>query len=338
MRIHRTSSCPHDICECSSSRKLSTEGLSDRAAHDWNAGAGEVCEAHAARGIPDFMPERSRHMELGHKAQQGRTPAAATPKGYAAAHAEKERQAKGGASPMLSERQRLIPAWKPTDEARSANTARGASSASPGLKGGLVLWACFHTILSIYREGRTKTAPCEQIWKAQILAQAQEIRMLLVLPRQQHTPADLFCGAEDALGRHFPYNAYCLQAPRHTWAARLAAQLLITGRRPLRRHLRCRLLREHADCMAPLCRLRAEAQGSVGSRAGRAAPADGPAPLQAAPRAARACSRRPAAGQHPSHSECLCGDRSALHGQDKAHGQAQQRLEQCCTHANVCPC
>ncbi|CAK0738711.1 hypothetical protein CVIRNUC_001082 [Coccomyxa viridis] len=99
------------------------------------AGFDEVCKAHAARDIPDFMPERSRHMELGQKAQQGRTPAAAAPQGYAAAHAEKERQAKGGVSPTLSERQRLIPAWKPTDEARPAHRSRGTSSASPGSKG-----------------------------------------------------------------------------------------------------------------------------------------------------------------------------------------------------------
>ena len=131
------------------------------------------------------MPERNRHMELGQKAQQGRMPAAAAPQGYATAHAEKERQAKGGASPTLSERQRLIPAWKPTDEARPANRSKGASSASPGLKGGRVLRIAFAPNLSICTRSHTWTAPRKHTWKAQIPAQAQETRMLLALLRQQ---------------------------------------------------------------------------------------------------------------------------------------------------------
>ena len=110
-----------------------------------NAGIGEVCKAYAARDISVLMPERSRHTELSLRVQPGRTPAAARPQAYAATHAEKERQAKGAASPTLSERQRLIPAWKPTDEAPSANRPKGPSSASPGLKGGHVLWTYFHT-------------------------------------------------------------------------------------------------------------------------------------------------------------------------------------------------
>ena len=91
------------------------------------------------------MQERSRQTELSQKAQPGPTTAAARSQAYAAAHAEKARQAKGAASPTLSERQSLIPAWKPTDEARPASRPKGPSSASPALKGGHVTGASLHT-------------------------------------------------------------------------------------------------------------------------------------------------------------------------------------------------
>ena len=96
--------------------------------------------------------------------------------------------------------------------------------------------------------------------------------------------------------------------------------------------------RGRADSMAPLCRLRAEAQGGVGGRAGCAAPANGPAPLQAAPRAACACSRCPTAGHNPSHRECMYVHYSAVPTIKSRPMDKHNRNWSSVAHTPMCPC
>ena len=67
--------------------------------------------------------------------QAGQGPTAAQPLEYAAAHADKERRPPGMASPARSDRQRLIPAWKPMEEARSSSRSTGPTGPSPRLGG-----------------------------------------------------------------------------------------------------------------------------------------------------------------------------------------------------------
>ena len=64
--------------------------------------------------------------------QPGQEPAAGLPLELTAASAEKEgRRLSSLASPARSERQRLIPAWKPTDEARQGSRSGGPSGPTP---------------------------------------------------------------------------------------------------------------------------------------------------------------------------------------------------------------
>lgn len=54
---------------------------------------------------------------------------------YAAANAEKERRVSVIASPARSDRHRLIPAWKPTDDARASSKGGALSGPSPRPRG-----------------------------------------------------------------------------------------------------------------------------------------------------------------------------------------------------------
>ena len=74
--------------------------------------------------------------------QQSQVSGAGQPQEYVAANAEKERRMPNMASPARSDRQRLIRAWKPTDEACPASRNAATSGPSPMAKGMTLLHMC----------------------------------------------------------------------------------------------------------------------------------------------------------------------------------------------------
>ena len=87
--------------------------------------------------------------------QQSQVSGAGQPQEFVAANAEKERRLSNMASPARCDRQRLIQAWKPTDEARPASRNAATSGLSPMAKGVKLFhmcpWTCFTS--SVHPEG-----------------------------------------------------------------------------------------------------------------------------------------------------------------------------------------
>ena len=85
--------------------------------------------------------------------QQSQVSEAGQPQEYVAANAEKGRRMSNMASPARSDRQRLIQAWKPTDEARPASRNVAISGPSPMAKGMTLFhmcpWICAPRRLSV---------------------------------------------------------------------------------------------------------------------------------------------------------------------------------------------
>ena len=113
----------------------------------WFAG---VIDAYAARRSIDDTSSLVSALS----GQPGQAPTAAQPLDYAAAHADKERRPPSMASPARSDRQRLIPAWKPMDEARPSSRSTGPS---PRL-GGAYLTCAVRTHLSLRASAVCTTA------------------------------------------------------------------------------------------------------------------------------------------------------------------------------------